>query len=178
MRGIAMKNRICTRPSVLTAILVWSFAGHVVAAAAASAPAAIGTVTIYGTTSDVFRFTARQSVDLGTGGNQSGSVTFQPFSVVKAHDALTPTLFEDNARATHIPQVRIDLESSVDTTPVLTSYLLEDVVIAAHGTSRLRRRGPTYEAISFRVFGRVTLSVTSGGNTTETCWDLVTSASC
>ena len=132
-------------------------------------------------TSDIFRFTARQTVDLGTvggGGGGTGSVTFQPFTVVKGYDANSPTLFENNASATRIVAVRIDVESLVGATPVSTSYLLEDVGILVHGTSRLQRRGPLYEALSFQVFGKVTLSVTSGGSTTQSCWDVQAGASC
>jgi type VI protein secretion system component Hcp len=152
-------------------------------ALAIAAPAkSIGTVSIYpNQASEVLSFQWAENIDVGVsggGGGGTGRVAFSGVKVFKAIDASSPQIFLDAASGKRFPRIRIDLLSHGPKGAISTSYQLEDVAMVGDGLTTLAESTTAVEVVSFKVFDRITVTITDASGTTMACWDVALNRSC
>jgi type VI protein secretion system component Hcp len=144
----------------------------------------IGTVTIPGAPYNnqpinvlVFYWTEDNDVrEPGGGGGTSGPVVFSGFTIFKGLDAFSPQVFRDVAIGKFVPQVRIDLAMKGGGQ---ASYLLETVAFSGAGAAVIEGTKTPLEKVTFKVFDKITVSVTdSNGVVTVQCWNVRTNSVC
>jgi type VI protein secretion system component Hcp len=112
-------------------------------------------------------------IDTG-GGGAAGKVNFADLSVLKMIDGLTVPLLKATATGTFLAEVKLEV-FQIGTSVPFATYTFSDALVTAHALGG--SPASISESVSF-AYGKIASSITLGGMTFDSCYDLKAAKSC